>query len=220
MLSKNLYFIHAFDAKMHYSIYYSLLNFKDNNGIYINDSVQGKKCKLGLGRWNFIAASEDYSCGIYNALEIIRQSIFSAIENNKNSVDIALVPTKSDPDVCYIFNYEKEFENSIDIERIKKTKVLTADHRNNENCECDTKISKQIFFKVVKPVLEEMFKKEGYQITTKVFKDKIVNEHFGQFLIKFKRDLNVIRIEWCVDKYFDDLVIDQKDAEMELQLTA
>src|SRR5215211_7879851 len=109
MLSENLYFIHNFDAKMHYSIYYSLLKFKENDRIYINDSVQSKKCTHRLGRWNFIAAEDDYSCGIYHALEIIRQSIFSAIENNKNSVDIALAPTKSDSDICYIFNYEKEF---------------------------------------------------------------------------------------------------------------
>lgn len=220
MLRKNLYFIHNFDTKMHYSIYHSLLKFKDHDGIDINDSVQNKKCNRGLGRWNFIKTEEDYSCGIYHALEIIRQSIFTAMENNKNSVEIALIPTKSDSDVCYVFNYEKEFEYSIDIDRLKKTKVLPEDHRNNKNCECDTKVSKQIFFKVVKPVLEEMFKKTEYQITTKVLKDKRIMERFGQFLINFKRDLNVIHIEWCVDKFFNHLIMDQMAPEMELQLTA
>lgn len=224
MLSKKLYFIHSFDAKMHYSIYYSLLKIKDGDGIYIDDSVRSKKCNSReLGRWNFMVAEKDYSCGIYYALEIIRQSIFSAIESNKNCVDIALVPIKSDSDVCYVFNYEKEFENSIDIERVKKTKRLSEDHKNNENCECDTKISKQIFFKVIKPVLEEMFKKKNYQITTKIFKDKIVSERFGQFLISFKRDMNVIHIEWYVDKFSNDLIMDQKvaeAAEVELQLMA
>ncbi len=221
MLNEKLYFIHNFDAKMHYSIYYSLLELKEGDGICINDSVQGKKCNLrALGRWNFIVADEDYSCGIYHALEMIRQSIFSAMENNKNSVDIALVPTKSDSDACYVFNYEKEFENSINIERLKNINILPENHKDNESCKCDTKISKQIFFKVIKPVLEEMFKKKDYQITTKVFKDKIVSERFGQFLISSKRDLSVIRIEWHMDKFFNDLIRDQEDAEIELQLIA
>lgn len=219
MLNKNLYFIHNFDAKMHYSIYYSLLKFQNNDGIDINDSVQSKKWNHGIGRWEFIVAGENYTYGVYHALEIIRQNIFSAMENNKNSVDIALVPTKSDSDVCYVFNYEQEFENYIAIDQLKKTKILSADHRNNENWESNPKISKQLFFKVVKPVLEEMFKKTDYQITTKVFKDKKVIERVGQFLIKFKRDLDVIHIEWSVDKFFNDVIMDQK-AEMELQLTA
>jgi hypothetical protein len=217
MLSKNLYFIHNFDAKMHYSIYYSLLKVKDNDGIHLNDSVQSKKCNRDLGRWNFIVDDEDYSHGVYHALEIIRQSIFSAKENNKSSVDIAFVSTKNDSDACYVFNYEEEFENYIDIERLKKTKVF---RKNNENCECDAKISKRIFFKVIKPVLEEVFRKTDYQITTKVFKDKTVSERFGQFLINFKQDLDVIHIEWSVDKFFNDLIMDQNAAEMELQLTA
>lgn len=205
MLSKKLYFIHNFDEKMHYSIYYSLLKIQDHDGIYINDSVQNKKCNRKLGRWNFILAEEDYSCGIYYALEIIRQSIFSAMKKNKNSVDIALVSSKSDSDVCYLYNYEKEFEN------IEK-------YNNNQNCECNKKISKRIFFKVIKPVLEEMFKKSDYQITTNVFKDKILSERFGKFFINFL-DLNILHIEWCADNVFNDLM-DQKATEMELQLTA
>lgn len=220
MLEKKLYFIHNFDAKMHYLIYYSLLKIKNNDGIYINDSVQSKKCNRELGRWNFILANEDYSCGIYHALEIIRQSILSAIENNQNSVDIVLVPTKNDSNVCYTFNYEKEFENLIDIERLNKTKVWPPIHRNQKNCYCDTKISKQIFFKVVKPVLEEMFRKTDFQIKSKVFKNKIVRERFGQFLIKFKGDLDVIHIEWFVEKDFNDLMMDQNAAVLEPQLIA
>lgn len=218
MLNKNLYFIHNFDAKMHYSIYYSLLKVEDNDEIHFNDSVHHKKCNHKLGRWNFIVANEDYSCGVYNALEIIRQSVFSAMENNKNSVDIALVSTKSNVDDCYVFNWEQEFENHIDLEQLKKHKALPAEH--NENCECDTKISKQVFFKVIKPVLEEMFKKSDYRITKKIFKDKIVNERSGKFFINFKQNLNIIHIEWCVDKFFNDLILEQNANEMELQLMA
>jgi hypothetical protein len=217
MLGKKLYFIHNFDAKMHYSIYYSLLKVKDNDEIYINDSVNSKNCNHDLGRWNFIVADEDYSYGVYHALEIIRQNIFSAMENNKSSVDIALVSTKNNSDACYVFNYEKEFEDCIEIEKLKKNKVFG---KNNENCECDPKISKQIFFKVIKPVLEEIFRKTDYRITTKVFKDKIVRERFGQSLINFKQDLNVIHIEWSVEKFFNVLIMDQNATKMELQLTA
>lgn len=214
MLSKNLYFIHNFDAKMHYSIYYSLLKVEDNDEIHFNDSVQRKKCNHKLGRWNFIVAGEDYSCGVYHALEIIRQGIFLAMENNKSSVDIALVSTRSNSDVCYVFNYEKEFKNYINMERLKKLKALPV----GESCECDKKISKKVFFKVVK-VLEEMLKKTNYKITKKIFKDQIVSERCGQLFVNFKQDLNVIHIEWCVDKFFNDLILKQNANEMELQLT-
>lgn len=177
MLSKKIYFSHNFDEKMHYAMHYSLL--KDTDGIYVNDSVRSKKCNRKLGRWNFSLAGEEYSCGTYYALEIIRQSVFSAIKNNKNSVDIALVPAENDSDVRYMFNCEKP----LDIDELKSAQIL-PNHEDDENCTCDTKISKRIFFKVVKPVLEE------------VFKDKIVEEGFAQFSIDFKRDLNVIHIEW------------------------
>lgn len=212
MLSKNLYFIHNFDAKMHYSIYYSLLKVEDNDEIHFNDSIQHKRCNHKPGRWNFIVANEDYSCGVYHMLEIIRQGIFSAMKNNKNSVDIALIPTKSNSDICYVFNCEKEF-NYIDLEQLKKHKVLPADH--NDNCECDTKISKQVFFKVIKPVLEEMLRKTDYQITTKIFKDKAISERSGQFLINFKQDLNVIRIEKRVNKFFNEFILNQNTNDFE-----
>lgn len=218
MLSKNLYFIHNFDTKMHYSIYYSLLKMKDSDEIHFNDSVQRKKCNHKLGRWNFMVANKDISCGVYNALEIIRQSVFSAMESNKNSVDIALVPTINDADDCYIFNCEQEFKNYIDIEQLKKHKAFPADYK--EKCECDTKISKQVFFKVIKPVLEEMFKKTDHKITINILKNKIISERPGQSLINFKRDLDIIRIEWCVDKFFNDSILKQNALEKELQLTA
>jgi hypothetical protein len=136
------------------------------------------------------------------------------MKKNKNSVDIALVSIRSNADVCYILNCEQEFKYT-DREQSKKHKALPTDH--NENCESNTKISKQLFFKVIKPVLEDMFKRKGFKITTEV-KDKTISERHYQPGINFKRDLDIIRIEWCVDKFFNDLK--QTATEMELQLTA
>lgn len=155
MLNKNLYFIHNFDSKLHYSIYYSLLKVEDNNETHFNDSVQRKKCNHRLGRWNFIVADEDYSCGVYHSLETIPQAILLPTKKNKNSVDIALVSTKNNPDICYVFNYEKKFKNYIDLDRLKKFKAVSEGQSGN--CKCDKKISKRVFFKVIKPVLEELF---------------------------------------------------------------
>lgn len=124
---------------------------------------------------------------------------------------------KNDSDACYVVDCNKYFENYIDMEKLKKIKVLPEDQRNH--CECDTRISKSVLLNVVKPVLEVMFKKANFQITTKILKDKVVSELFGQYPMKFKRDLNVINIEWCVDKFFKEGARDKKGSELELQLT-
>jgi hypothetical protein len=146
MLNKSLYFSHAFDAKMHYAMHYSLLKIEDHDEIYIHDSVLPEKCNQKKGRWNFIIDGKDYSHGIYQALEVIRQSLFSAMESNKKSVDITLVQGKSNSDTYYVIKDSQELENG----------------------KCNARIPKQIFFKVVEPVLEEMLKETGHQLTTKI----------------------------------------------------
>ncbi|MDP1880197.1 MAG: hypothetical protein Q8K60_04585 [Parachlamydiaceae bacterium] len=152
MLNKILNFIHHFDEKMHYSIYYSLLKVKNEDGIFIEDAVHQKKCPYQTGRWNFMIANKDYSCGIYKVLETIRQKFFSSIETNKKNIELILCLHKHNSDEVYSLN---DKENS----------------KNKEICKCDNKISKKIFFKVIKPVLDEMLKNTQYQIKTKIVKE-------------------------------------------------
>lgn len=151
MLNKILHFIHHFDEKLHYLLYYS-----DINGIDIDDAVHRKKCHHQMGRWNFKLADKDYSCGVYRILEAIRERFFtdekSSMSSQGKDIELILRLSKHDSD-----------EYSL------------SDVQNNENnggcdCDCNKKIPKEIFFKVVKPVLDEMLKKTDYKVKTKIVK--------------------------------------------------
>lgn len=152
MLNNSLYFIHAFDAKMHFAIYHSLLEIEENSNISLHDSTSQVNDNPEKGRWKFIADGKDYSDGVYHTLEIIRKNFFSEVEGNEKKIGITLVPMKGNSDICYVLKDSQELEN--------------------QDSKDDVKISKQIFFKVIQPVLEEMCKKTGHHISLKILNTK------------------------------------------------
>ena len=169
MFDKSLYFMHTFDAKMHHFLYHSLINISHDE-INLNDSVQNKKCSHNLGRWNFTIKDKDYSCGVYQTLEMIRKTLLNALQNNKDSVDLEYIPIKNNPEECRIHVSEnRENPSKIDPEDREK---LPAKYEDHQICKCDPKISKSLFIKIIKPILEDIFKKNTPQMTIHVRENK------------------------------------------------
>jgi len=73
---------------------------------------------------------------------VIRQSILHPKGKNENNVDVALISTADDPDVCYIWNYDQKIHDCRDMKNLKERGVFL---NKKEYYESHKSISKKIF---------------------------------------------------------------------------
>lgn len=189
-----------FSADAIYHNHFSLLNLVEMN------SPEIEKCSLNRGKWRFVVSNWDYTCAVYDAVETIRLAILSAMKADQNRLEIALVSSKHNPNYYYFFNCNKQDENFIDIEKIKRRKVFSHHLSNFDRCECDTGISQKILSEVITPVLSHLMQLMNCKMSLIVIKDKIVSESSKPFSsMYFQRDLKAIRIEWGLNSVFSSL---------------
>jgi hypothetical protein len=206
-VSHDSHFRYLFDKIMDFFLekraIHSSSDFTDSDYISIleapqmNLSNQYERCKLSRGKWKFIANNWDYTCGVYDAIEVTRQAILSAIKSNKSSAEIALVHPKDDQNYYYLVNCNAKNEHYIDVEKLKKRKAFSYQLSNHGRCECHSGISHKILFQILVPALNHLINQMNYKMHVIVLKDSIVSEQSGPFSsMYFQRDLEAIRIEW------------------------